>query len=99
MRADARAGGRRGQIFELRAVADDDIFLDHAGRADIGVGADLDRADDQLIADDARIGELQLRAERRAGADRDEIDRAGVEFADERVVADLRAERRADRGA
>ena len=62
MRANARAGRNRGQILKRRAFAYDHVFLDHARRADVGVVADLDRSDDQLIAFDSRVGELELRA-------------------------------------
>ena len=69
------------------------VVLDHAGRADIGVVADVDRADDEFVAHDARIGELDLAADAGAVADRDEIDRADIELADDGVLADLGAER------
>ena len=94
VRADPCARGNGGQVLQLRALADGAAVLDHAGRADIGVGADIDAPDDHLVADDAHVGELQLRAERGARADGHEIDRAGFHFADDGVFADLRAHRR-----
>jgi len=41
-RCGARADG--GQIADLGTLFDDDIFLDDAGRSDIGLGANSDRA-------------------------------------------------------
>ncbi len=83
----------RGEIAKLCALADDDVVLDHAGRADISLGADLDATDDQFIALDPRVGDVGDRADAGAGADRDEIDGAGIDFADDGVGANLRAER------
>ena len=90
--ADAAAGGERGQIGELGALADHRVVADGAGSADIGVLADRDRADHQLVADHLGIGEAELAAERDVVADLDEIDRAGLEAADEDALADLGAE-------
>ena len=88
-----RAGCDRGQILDLRIRADRHVILDDDGRADIGVAADVDRADDEFVALDAGVCELHLRAERRAFADRHEVDGARLEFADDRVGADLSAQR------
>jgi len=46
---------------------------------------DLDRADDQFIASTRALESFSFERARR-GADRDEVDRARVEFADEGVV-------------
>ena len=92
-RANPHARGRGGQVLEFGARADDDIFLNNTGRSDIGVRSDLDRPEDEVRALDARVAELGFRAKARALANGDEIVRANLDLADQRVIAHLRAQR------
>ena len=75
------------------AGADDHIFFNDAGGAHINVGADADTADDKFIALDAGVGEFRFRSKARAGADTHEIGGADIDFADQRILADLDAKR------
>ena len=92
-RPGAATRADRGQIAELGPLFDDDIFLDDAGRSDIGLCADVDRADNEFVSLDPRIGEIGVRSDTRAGPNRDQIGRARLDLADERVLADFRPER------
>jgi hypothetical protein len=89
--ATARADG--GQIADLGTLFDDDIFLDDAGRSDIGLGANSDRANNEFVSFDPRIGEIGVRSNARAGSDRDQIGGARLDLAEECVFADFRPER------
>ena len=90
---ETRAGGDGGQILHLGAAPDDHILLDDAGSAQIDVVANLDAADDEFVALDARVGEFHLRAKARARADGDEVGCAPFGFADQRVIAHASAQR------
>src|SRR3954447_11487960 len=91
--SDPRARRYRGEVPQFGAVADDDVSLQHAGRTDIRVFANLDRADDEFVAFAARIPQPHLRADACAGANGDEIDSTDLDITDQRIIADFRTER------
>ena len=90
---DACAGLDRGQVLQLGPVGDVDIVLDDAGRSQRAIRADVDAPDDQLAALDPGIGHDDAAAQTRACADADQIGRAHVQFADDAVGRDFRAQR------
>ena len=94
MLANLRAGLQRSEIPDLGTTANDNAFLDHAGRADVGIRPDLDMTDDKFIAFDACITELDLRTDAGTCANRQQIIRTNIEFADERIFTNLCTERR-----
>ena len=87
-----RARRHSSEILDLRAIAQPHAAFNHARRADISIFADKDRLDDQLITDHARIGDLGLAADTAAFTKGDEINRTGIEIADDRIFTNMRTD-------
>ena len=92
VRRDDRSRRDGRQVADLGAVADGDIVADDVPVTDVGVLADHDSSDVNLVADDLHVGELALGAEAASGADGDEVDGTFLELVNDGVAPDLRSE-------